>query len=186
MKNLSLIVAKSELTGAIGRNGTIPWSLPSDLVNFKRITSGQTVVMGRKTYESLPEPCRPLPNRRNIVLTTNSEWVKEGVEVCHSFGDVMDQLGENEETYIIGGERVYWDFLLECRFLYVTNVLGYVEGDAHFPIINECLFQKVLYLNSYEFNDENDSHPYQFITYKNEKHSGSFPFKELKRKLKIV
>jgi len=186
MKNISLIVAKSELTGAIGRDGEIPWSLPSDLMNFKRITSGKTVVMGRKTYESIPEKFRPLPNRRNIVLTTNKKWEIEGVESYPSVSHVIDAIGEQEETYIIGGERVYADFLYRCRFLYVTNVFGYVEGDAHFPIINESHFPKIYYLNSYELNSENDSSPYQLLVYKNNRYGGSFPFESFKRKLKIV
>jgi len=186
MKNISIIVAKSDSTSAIGKDGEIPWSLPSDLINFKRITYGRTVVMGRKTFESIPEQYRPLTNRRNIVLTTNKMWEQDGVEVCHSLDHVMDELGEFEETYIIGGEQLYGDFFHECRFLYITNVLGYVEGDAHFPIINEYLFPKIMYLNSYTFDTERDSHPYQLVVHKNKKYSGPFSFETFQNKLKIV
>ncbi|HUW47689.1 MAG TPA: dihydrofolate reductase [Patescibacteria group bacterium] len=194
MNNLSLIVAKCDQTNAIGKDGTLPWDLPSDLKNFKRITEGGSVIMGRKTYESIPKKFRPLRNRTNIVLTSNQEWEEDGVFVYHDDSHLLSQIlwssppaiVRDKENFVIGGERVYRDFIGECEHLYVTNVLGYIEGDAHFPLIDEDKFKKVFFCNSYEFDNSKDSHPYQLIVYKRRKSIDKFNTESFKRKLKIV
>ena len=195
--NLSIIAARCLATGAIGKDGDLPWSLPSDLKNFKRITDGKPVIMGRKTYESIPKKFRPLPNRQNIVLTSNKDWREDGVEVCTSYFDLCLHLNmrsfENsnghygqDEVFAIGGERVYREFLPNARYLYMTEVSGYVEGDVHFPIIDEYVWRKSFVCNSYEFDNKKDSHPYQLVVYEKRNFKSTFDTKSLKAKLKIV
>ena len=124
---INMIVASSE-NGVIGKDNTLPWKIPEDLKRFKKLTSGNTIVMGRKTFESIG---RPLPNRRNIVLTKNRAWKVKGVEVIHDTRDVFDI---EEDVFIIGGEKVYEAFLPWADNLYLTLVKGDYEGDAFFPI----------------------------------------------------
>lgn len=110
----------------IGKEGKIPWHLPDDLMHFKNITSGHTVVMGRKTFETLG---RPLPNRRNVVLTHNKDINLPGVEVVHSKDKVL-ALGS---VFIIGGANVYKQFLEEAERLYITEIACDIDGDTYFP-----------------------------------------------------
>ena len=114
----------------IGRAGTLPWHLPEDLAFFKRTTSGHPIVMGRKTYESIG---RPLPKRRNIVLTRDESWSAEGVEVIHR-PEELDQLpGIAGQVFIIGGSEIYAAFLPLLDDLLVSHVAGNYEGDTRLP-----------------------------------------------------
>jgi dihydrofolate reductase len=122
---ISIIVAYAH-GRVIGREGRIPWHLPDDLQHFKHITTGHTVVMGRKTYESIRHP---LSERRNIVLTHNDEPAGAGIEVVHSKEDVL-ALGD---VFIIGGASLYRQFLQFAGRLYITEIELDVEGDAFFP-----------------------------------------------------
>jgi dihydrofolate reductase len=111
----------------IGRDGTLPWHLPDDLAFFKRTTSGHPIVMGRKTYESIG---RPLPKRRNIVLTRDPAWQAPGVEVIHS----PDQLPQVDgPVFIIGGAEIYAAFLDKLDELLVSRVHAPHSGDTRFP-----------------------------------------------------
>jgi dihydrofolate reductase len=114
----------------IGRGGSLPWHLPEDLAFFKRVTSGHPVVMGRKTYESIG---RPLPRRRNIVLTRSAEWSAEGVEVIHRPEDLKSLPGLEGQVFIIGGSEIYAAFLPETDDLLVSHVHAAHEGDTWFP-----------------------------------------------------
>jgi dihydrofolate reductase len=114
----------------IGRNGTLPWHLPEDLAFFKRTTSGHTVVMGRKTYESIG---RPLPRRRNIVLTRDANWSAPGVEVIHSPEDLGLSGTPGERVFIIGGAEIYAAFLPHLDDLIVSHVKECFAGDTRFP-----------------------------------------------------
>lgn len=114
----------------IGRNGTLPWHLPEDLAFFKRTTSGHTVVMGRKTYESIG---RPLPRRRNIVLTRDASWSAPGVEVIHSPEDPGLPGAPGERVFIIGGAEIYAAFLPHLDDLIVSHVKECFAGDTRFP-----------------------------------------------------
>jgi len=114
----------------IGRGGSLPWHLPGDLAFFKRTTSGHPVVMGRKTYESIG---RPLPNRRNIVLTRDPSWSAPGVEVIHQPAELKSLPGLDGRVFIIGGSEIYAAFLPETDDLLVSHVFGEHEGDTHFP-----------------------------------------------------
>jgi dihydrofolate reductase len=113
----------------IGNAGGQPWDLPNDTQYFKRITSGQTVVMGRTTFLSLD---KPLPNRRNVVMTHDPDFAPEGVDVVHSRDEVM-ALAATTDLFIIGGENVYRQFLDVAQRLYLTEIDLEVAGDTFFP-----------------------------------------------------
>ena len=114
----------------IGRAGKLPWQLPADLAFFKRTTSGHPVVMGRKTYDSLG---RPLPKRRNIVLTRDPNWSAAGVEVIHAPADLEQLPGLEGRVFIIGGADIYQAFLPLVEDLLVSHVFESAAGDTRFP-----------------------------------------------------
>ena len=113
----------------IGKDGTLPWHLPQDLAFFKRTTSGHPIVMGRTTYESIG---RPLPKRRNIVLTRNPDWSAEGVEIIHS-PEELSTLDLENEAFIIGGSQIYQLFLPHLDEILVSHVHHCHPGDTTFP-----------------------------------------------------
>jgi dihydrofolate reductase len=114
----------------IGREGTLPWHLPEDLAFFKRTTSGHPIVMGRKTYESIG---RPLPKRRNIVLTRDPDWSAEGVEVIHSPADLGKLPDLGGRVFIIGGSEIYSAFLPALDDLLVSHIFEKHAGDTRLP-----------------------------------------------------
>lgn len=114
----------------IGRAGTLPWHLPEDLAFFQRTTTGHPVVMGRKTYESLG---RPLPGRRNIVLTRNWNWSAPGVEVIHAPAELARLPGMAGRVFIIGGAEIYQVFLPLLEDLLVSHLVAHHAGDTWFP-----------------------------------------------------
>lgn len=125
------IIVAHDLNNGIGYKGKIPWHLKGDFINFKKITSGHTVVMGRKTFESIG---KPLPNRRNIVLTRDENWKFEGAEVRNDPASVLalDNVYK-EPIFILGGEEIYKWFLPYTEKLYVTLVNEKFEADTFFP-----------------------------------------------------
>lgn len=128
---LSLIVATTE-DGVIGKEGTLAWRIPKDLQYFKKVTMGKTMVMGRKTFESLPGL---LPGRKHVVLTRSSSRVfPEGVEVLHDFQEVLAYKSLPEEIMIIGGGEIFQYFLPYCDNLYITYVKKPFQGDTYFPL----------------------------------------------------
>lgn len=127
--DLTLIAAISQ-NYVIGNKGQIPWKLPEDMKRFKELTTGHTVVMGRKTYESIG---RPLPKRKNIVVT-KSDLQQEGIIVAHSIDEALE-LGDGK-TYIIGGQQIYEQTIERANKLEITHVHKTVEGDAFFPTIS--------------------------------------------------
>lgn len=114
----------------IGRNGTLPWHLPKDLAFFKRTTTGHPIVMGRKTFESIG---RPLPKRRNIVLTRDAAWSAPGVEVIHHPEDLARLPGLAGRVFVIGGSEIYAAFLSALDDLLVSHVLDRHPGDTFLP-----------------------------------------------------
>ena len=151
---LSLVVAASSNNG-IGRDGGLPWHLPDDLRQFKRLTTGKAVIMGRSTYESIG---RPLPDRRNIVMTRNADYVADGCDLVSSVSEAMDAVEGADETMIIGGGQVYRDFLPLADRIYLTRVHAEVEGDTYFPEIDESTWQLV----SSEHHAADEKHRYAF------------------------
>jgi len=118
--------------GVIGAGGRLPWRLPEDMALFRRHTTGSTVVMGRRTWESLPERFRPLPGRTNVVLTSDPEWSADG---AHRAGSVAEVLDGHESLWVIGGGAVYSAFLPHADRLVVTEVDLQVDGDTWAPPI---------------------------------------------------
>jgi dihydrofolate reductase len=151
---LSLVVAASS-NNVIGRDGGLPWHLPDDLRQFKRLTTGKAVIMGRSTYESIG---RPLPDRRNIVMTRNAEYVADGCDVVSSVSEAMDAVEGVEEVMIIGGGQVYRDFLPLADRIYLTRVQAELEGDTYFPEIDEAAWRLV----SSEHHAADEKHRYAF------------------------
>jgi len=128
---VSLIWAQGR-GGVIGVAGRLPWHLPEDLALFRGLTTGSTVVMGRRTWESLPERFRPLPGRTNVVLTTHADWSGEGAVRAASVAEVLDR---GEPLWVIGGGAVYGGFLPHADRLVVTDVDTDVDGDTWAPPI---------------------------------------------------
>ncbi len=158
---ISIIVAVSEDYG-IGKNNDLLWHIPDDLKRFKRLTLGNSVVMGKKTWESLPR--RPLPGRKNIVLTDITGEHIEGAETAYSIGDVMNKCGGEKEVFIIGGGSIYRQFMPLAGRLYITHVHSKLPADVFFPEIDPKIWEVV---EKEEFkSDSADLPPYTYIIYK--------------------
>ena len=132
MSRISMVVAVAR-NGVIGRDGGLPWHISSDLRLFKEITMGKPIIMGRKTWESLPK--RPLPGRRNIVLTRTPGYAAEGADVVSSTAAALALCDGAEEIAVIGGGEIYRLFWPMAGRLYVTEIDAEVSGDTHFPAI---------------------------------------------------
>lgn len=130
---ISIVVAHSS-NRVIGRDGGLPWRLPADMRRFRELTRGSTVLMGRRTFESLPDAFRPLPERRNLVLSADPGYRPPGVEVFASLQEALDACGD--DCFVIGGELAYRDALPHCERLYATEIDAELEGDAFFPEID--------------------------------------------------
>lgn len=136
--SLTLIVA-TERSNGIGVNNALPWRLPEDLAFFKRTTSGHTILMGRKTFESIG---RPLPNRRNIVITRNPDWQHPGTETAGSLQQAAAMAGEGE-VFVIGGAEIYREALPLAARLIVTEIAADFSCDAFFPAIDPAVWDIV-------------------------------------------
>lgn len=137
---ISFVVAVSR-NGVIGREGGLPWHISSDLKRFKDITMGKPIVMGRKTWESLPR--KPLPGRRNIVITRSASFAAEGAEVVGSADEALALCKDAPEIAVIGGGEIYRLFWPMVDRLYLTEVDLDVEGDTHFPLPEPGEWQEV-------------------------------------------
>ncbi|OYO29052.1 dihydrofolate reductase [Janthinobacterium sp. PC23-8] len=131
MSTLTIIVATDQ-QGGIGVNNTLPWKLPEDLAHFKRATTGHPIIMGRKTFDSIG---RPLPNRRNIVITRNTDWCHEGVEAVGSVAAAIALL-DGAQGFVIGGAEIYRQALALTDRLIITEIGGTYDCDAFFPAID--------------------------------------------------
>ena len=129
MRKISLIVAMSQ-NSVIGLNNQLPWHIPEDLKNFKKITLNHCVIMGRKTYDSIG---KPLKDRRNIVISRNNSLLINGVEVVNSLDKAISMVDDSSEIFIIGGEQIYTISLSLATHLYITKVNANYKGDAFFP-----------------------------------------------------
>jgi dihydrofolate reductase len=127
---IACIVAHSR-NRVIGRDGDLPWHLPTDMKRFRELTSGGTVVMGRKTYESLPERFRPLPNRRNLVLSRDPGYSAPGAEVFPDLASALAAAGD--DVFVIGGGATYAEALSVADRVYATEIDADVDGDTFFP-----------------------------------------------------
>jgi dihydrofolate reductase len=120
----------------IGRDGVMPWHLPEDLRRFRQVTDGATVVMGRTTWLSLPERFRPLPGRRNVVLSRQARFEAPGAEVRHSLDEALALGSPAERIWVIGGAEVYAAALPLADRLAVTEIDAQVDGDARAPVVD--------------------------------------------------
>jgi dihydrofolate reductase len=128
------IVAAIASNNVIGQKNSLPWDIPEDLKRFKQLTSGHTILMGRKTFDSIG---RPLPNRTNIVMTKDTNYRKEGIEIVFDEREALNVIKDlNQEVFIIGGSKIYELFEPWATSLMITRVLKDFEGDAFFPDIN--------------------------------------------------
>jgi dihydrofolate reductase len=133
------LVAAIASNNVIGKENSLPWNIPEDLKRFKQMTSGHTILMGRKTFDSIG---RPLPNRQNIVMTKDENFEKEGIKVINDFDEALELIKEsNEDIFIIGGSKIYELFEPVANSLAITRILKDFEGDAFFPDINWELWQ---------------------------------------------
>lgn len=145
----------------IGRRGTIPWHLPQDLQHFKRLTTGHPVVMGRVTWESLPGAFRPLPGRRNIVVTRNPAWQGAGAEVVGSLGEALARCADASQVFVIGGAALYAAALPLADELRLTEIDLAVDGDRFFPAWSRNEFNEV----AREGHTSPDGVRFAFVTY---------------------
>ena len=128
------IVAAIASNNVIGQKNSLPWDIPEDLKRFKQLTSGNTILMGRKTFDSIG---RPLPNRTNIVMTRDTNYQKKGIEIVFDEREALNLIKDlNQEVFIIGGSKIYELFEPWATSLMITRVLKDFEGDAFFPEIN--------------------------------------------------
>lgn len=158
--NLSIIVAIAQ-NNAIGKDNDLIWHISDDLKRFKALTSGHTVIMGRNTWNSLPR--RPLPKRRNIVLTHSESFVDEGAEVARSIQQVFDMVRSEDEAFIMGGAAVYRQFLPFVSRIYVTWVWQDFDADVFFPVIDLSVFNKVS--ESEVFTDQESGLRFSYAEY---------------------
>lgn len=138
----------------LGRNNDLIWHFHKDMVFFRETTIGSTVLMGRKTFESLP---KALPKRRNIVITNDKNYIAEGAEVCHSVDDALE-LCKNDNVFVIGGGRIYQQFIDMADSLYLTEVEAECEdADTYFPTFNKADYSREV-LAEHEENGIRFSH----------------------------
>ncbi len=158
---LSIIVAKAK-NNIIGKNNELVWHLPEDLKHFKNLTTGHTIIMGRKTFESLG---KVLPNRKHVIFSQNPDFkVKdENVEVVHSLLQIQDLIEGEEEAFVIGGAMIYNFLMPYVKKMYVTQINEEFDGDAFFPKIDEKVWKKTSEEKGIK-NEENKL-DYEFITY---------------------
>lgn len=132
--SITLVVAMAE-NRVIGIDNGLPWRLPADLQHFKRVTMGKPVVMGRKTFESIG---RPLPGRRNVVVSRNADYQAEGCETFTSVASVLECLAQAPEIMVIGGANLYAQLLPHAHRIHLTLVHASVPGDAYFPELDHA------------------------------------------------
>lgn len=156
MTEIVIIVAISE-GSVIGKDNQIPWHISEDLKRFKSLTMGHTVIMGRNTFESLPEHVRPLPGRKNLVLTSDREYCDDGIQTFSTLNYALKSQGKEEKVFIIGGARLYEEALPLADTLEITKVDGEYDGDVFFPEIN---------YEEWNLVEEVKKDGYSFLTYK--------------------
>ena len=158
---LSIVVAKAK-NNIIGKDNKIIWNLPEDLKHFKELTTGHTIIMGRKTFESLGGV---LPNRKHIIFSQNPDFKEnnENVEVVHSLLQIQDLIEGEEEAFVIGGAMIYNFLMPYVKKMYVTEINEEFDGDSFFPKINENTWKEVN--REKGIKDEKNNLDYEFVIY---------------------
>jgi dihydrofolate reductase len=155
--HLSFVVAMDS-NRLIGAHDGLPWRLPDDMKFFKAITMGKPVIMGRKTYESIPAAFRPLTGRKNIIVTGDKTYQAEGCIVAHSIEEALAAAGEVAEIIVGGGAEVYRQLLPQADRIYLTLVEGQFKGDVYFPQFDMREWREV----AREIHEPDERHPYRF------------------------
>ena len=157
---LSIIVARAK-NNVIGKENKLIWKIPDDLKRFKNLTTGHTIIMGRKTFESLG---RVLPNRLHIVLTRDESYTvdNENVKIIHNISELEQYISDEEEHFVIGGEMIYKLLIDKSNKLYITQLEKEFDGDTYFPEIDESKWKTTNNVKGPE--DENDFE-YSYIDY---------------------
>ena len=164
MSIISIIAAVSDDWG-IGRNNTLLWHIPEDLKRFKKLTFGKSVIMGKNTWESLPK--KPLPGRKNIVLTDVPTECIDCSVTAYSLEDALSKCEEDEEVFVIGGGSIYRQFMPVADRLYITHVHKESQADVFFPKINGREW-KVIEVTECISKDDNKI-PYSYVVYERER-----------------
>ena len=157
-----VIIAAVAANRVIGRANQLIWNIPEDLAHFKTLTQGQTVLMGRKTWESLPPRFRPLPGRRNIVITRQTDWQTEGAEVAHSLEAAIELCAQAAIAWVIGGADIYRQALPLAQQVVVTEIDADFAGDAFAPELGaewQIMHKEPVQTSSAGL-------PYQFVVYR--------------------
>ena len=157
--SISLIVAVST-NNVIGVRGALPWHISEDLRRFRRLTTGKPVVMGRKTYASIG---KPLPERRNIVISRDPEFTATGCDIVASPDAAIELTGDSAEVMVIGGSQIYAAFLPLARRIYLTRVHAHVDGDTYFAVLDEAHWNLTA-CKEYAANEVR-RHGFAFMTY---------------------
>lgn len=157
---LSIIVAMDE-QGIIGKDNDLPWNLPNDLKYVREKTLGRSILLGRKNYESIG---KPLPGRRNIILTRDNGYKAEGCEVIHSWEDVFFLCSGEEEVFIFGGAEIYELYMPHVTKMYITRIHESFEGNTYFPTLNWTEWQEVS--STEGIQDEKNIYPHTFQVFK--------------------
>ncbi|MDM0045538.1 dihydrofolate reductase [Variovorax dokdonensis] len=166
---IHLIFARAR-NGVIGKGGQMPWHLPEDLAHFKRQTQGAPVLMGRKTWDSLPARFRPLPGRRNIVITRQAEWQGEGAERASSLHDAIALCAAAPQLWVIGGGEIYAQALPLAASVVVTEIERDFDGDTFAPQL-DASWQEAA--RSEPQIAASDGLPFSFVTYERHRPSGA-------------
>lgn len=151
------IIAAIGKNNELGKENKLLWSLPADMKHFKEITSGHTVIMGQKTFESIG---RPLPNRKNIVVTRNKDFSADGVEISYSLEDTLNKFtNTEEEVFIIGGGEIYKQSMDSANKLYITHIEAEdKKADTFFPEIIPIVWNEI----SHEEHKKDDKNPFNY------------------------
>ena len=160
IKSELTIIAAASTNNVIGFDNKLIWNIPKDLKRFKELTQGHSVIMGRKTFESLTSP---LPNRRNIVVTRNKDYSLKGIEVFSSIEDAIDVCKDDQQPFIIGGGEIYSQTINVVDKIELTRVYKDYQGDAFFPDIPLDKFE--LATESVNYLDDDSNTKYSFLTY---------------------
>ena len=155
---ISLVAAMGK-NRVIGNKGKLPWRMPADLEYYRSKIKGKTVVMGRKTFESMGN--KPLPNRANIIITHNKDFKAEGAIVVHSTEEALEEaekISPDQELMVIGGSEIYKELLPRANRVYLTIVEGEFKGDAFFPEYDITQWKEI----SYEDHEKDKDNPYDY------------------------
>jgi len=156
---LSLIVAVAK-NNVIGGNNKLLWHLPADLKHFKALTMDHTIIMGRKTYESIG---KPLPGRKNIIISRQEDYSAEGCIVLTNLQAAVDLCKKEGEVFIIGGAEIFKQSMHAADKIYITRIDHYFDGDTYFPNMNFSEWKMVKYLKHHA--DEKNKYEYSFAEY---------------------